>query len=97
MMHNRILVADVIQIEYLEKYSRGWRGAPAKGVNAARGFKSLFLRLATNKVCEEVSDKVLPFYVLYKILIKDELKSKLEFNMYISIRKKTYFCYWQTT
>ena len=34
---------------------------------------------------------MLPFYVLYKILIKDELKSKLEFNMYISIRKKLIF------
>ena len=31
----------------MEKYSRGWRGAPAKGVDRlfpVRGFKSLFLR-----------------------------------------------------
>ena len=34
-------------IQAMEKYSRGWRGAPAKGVGRvlpARGFKSLFLR-----------------------------------------------------
>ena len=42
---NSILAED--HSDDVEKYSRGGRGAPAKGVGrvkAARGFKSLFLR-----------------------------------------------------